>query len=71
MPRAFARFGPLACALLLVSSVLHTTALHADEPPLVAYNADIAQSSISGISSGAFIANQLRIDHSADIMAPR
>jgi hypothetical protein len=58
MPRAFARFGPLACALLLVSSVLHATALHADEPPLVAYNADIAQSSISGISSGAYMAVQ-------------
>ena len=38
--------------------MLHATPLRADEPPLAAYNADIAQTSISGISSGAFMAVQ-------------
>ena len=38
--------------------VLSGAGARADEPPLPAYNADIAQTSISGISSGAFMAVQ-------------
>ena len=34
------------------------SAAQADDPPLGAYNADISESSISGISSGAFMAVQ-------------
>jgi hypothetical protein len=58
MSRAHVRFGPIAPALLLTFAVLHATPLHADEPPLPAFNADIAQTSISGISSGAYMAVQ-------------
>lgn len=32
------------------------------------YPVDPAQASVSGISSGAFMANQLHVGHSADIM---
>jgi hypothetical protein len=45
-------------ALLLALVTLPAPALRADPPPLPAYNADIAQTSISGVSSGAFMAVQ-------------
>ena len=58
MSRMYVRLKPFVSALPLAFAILHTTRLHADEPPLPAYNADIAQTSISGISSGAFMAVQ-------------
>jgi Fibronectin type III domain len=58
MLRAYVRFGPFVPALLLACTALHATPSRADEPVLAAYNADIAQTSISGISSGAFMAVQ-------------
>jgi poly(3-hydroxybutyrate) depolymerase len=58
MPRIFARSGSAVAALLLAAVVLRTPASRADAPPLPAYNADIAQTSISGVSSGAFMAVQ-------------
>ena len=45
-------------ALLLALVILPAPPLRADPPPLPAYNADIAQTSISGVSSGAFMAVQ-------------
>src|SRR5271167_4196871 len=48
-------FG-LTLALVALGSALATA--QDGEPPLGAYNADIAESSISGISSGAFMAVQ-------------
>src|SRR5271165_3158217 len=44
----------LSVALLLLPGAR----ARADEPPLPAYNADIAQTSISGVSSGAYMAVQ-------------
>jgi poly(3-hydroxybutyrate) depolymerase len=49
------RFGLI---LLLATLGAAPAKAQADEPPLGAYNADIAASSISGISSGAFMAVQ-------------
>jgi hypothetical protein len=49
------RFGLI---LLLAALVAASANAQADEPTLGAYNADIAASSISGISSGAFMAVQ-------------
>jgi hypothetical protein len=46
------------CNLAVASLGLALSAAQADEPPLGAYNADISESSISGISSGAFMAVQ-------------
>ena len=34
-------------------------------PPLGAFNADLSQSSVSGLSSGAFMTVQLHLAHSA------
>ncbi len=47
-----------ALCFAAVLAIASATAAHADEPPLATYNADIAQTSISGISSGAFMAVQ-------------
>jgi poly(3-hydroxybutyrate) depolymerase len=58
MPRIFVRSGSTVAALVLTAVVLRPPALRADAPPLPAYNADIAQTSISGVSSGAFMAVQ-------------
>lgn len=55
--------------LALVAATLFPAAnLHADEPSLPAYNADIAQTSISGISSGAFMAVQFGVAWSSVIV---
>jgi poly(3-hydroxybutyrate) depolymerase len=58
MPRVFVRSGSAVGALLLAAAGLRTPASRAEAPPLPAYNADIAQTSISGVSSGAFMAVQ-------------
>jgi poly(3-hydroxybutyrate) depolymerase len=44
--------------LVLPTIAFAPSAAQADDPPLGAYNADIGESSISGISSGAFMAVQ-------------
>ena len=44
--------------LVLAATGFAPSAAQADDPPLGAYNADISESSISGISSGAFMAVQ-------------
>ena len=43
-------------SLVLAAPVFAPSAAQADDPPLDAYNANISESSISGISSGAFTA---------------
>src|SRR5690349_12491063 len=52
--------------LLAAWAGISTGALAAD--PLGRYPVDPRQVSVAGISSGAFMANQLHIAHSADIM---
>jgi hypothetical protein len=47
---------PIVLATLLSVALLHAVPLRADGPSLHAYNADITQTSISGVSSGAFMA---------------
>ena len=49
---------PRISAFALVALLLCPVPSGADEPRLPAYNADIAETSISGISSGAFMAVQ-------------
>ena len=49
---------PIVLATLLSVALLHAVPLRADGPSLHAYNADITQTSISGVSSGAFMAVQ-------------
>jgi poly(3-hydroxybutyrate) depolymerase len=56
----------LALCLALPLALLDASALAAER--LGGYPVDPAQVSVSGISSGAFMANQLHIAHSADIM---
>jgi hypothetical protein len=48
----------LGLVLVLFALGFATSTAQADDPPLGAYNADIGESSISGISSGAFMAVQ-------------
>ena len=48
----------LAIAVAAFIAMLPRHCLHADEPSLPTYNADIRQTSISGVSSGAFMAVQ-------------
>jgi len=55
-----------AVAASALAGALATSANAADK--LGAYPVDPAQVSVAGISSGAFMANQLHIAHSADIM---
>ena len=60
---------PRVAAMLAASAfaiALHSAAEAAEK--LGAYPADASQVSVAGISSGAFMANQLHIAHSADIM---
>jgi hypothetical protein len=68
MPRVPVLPGRTIPALLLAFALLHATPLRADEPPLAAYNADIAQTSISGISSGAFMAVQFSMAWSSIVI---
>src|SRR5271169_2991168 len=56
----------LAHCLALPLMLLGASALAAER--LGGYPVDPGQVSVSGISSGAFMANQLHIAHSADIM---
>jgi poly(3-hydroxybutyrate) depolymerase len=49
---------PFGLVLTLTALVFASATAKADDPPLGAYNADIGESSISGISSGAFMAVQ-------------
>jgi poly(3-hydroxybutyrate) depolymerase len=63
---ALARGVRMLALLLAAWAVISTGALAAD--PLGRYPIDPAQVSVSGISSGAFMANQLHIAHSAGIM---
>jgi poly(3-hydroxybutyrate) depolymerase len=61
------RFGRTAASLLLAASAWFAgAALAAD--PLGRFPIDPQQVSVSGISSGAFMANQLHVAHSAGIM---
>lgn len=60
-------FRILACALLLATAPGAWPAAHAADR-LGSHPIDPAQISVSGISSGAFMANQLHVAHSAEIM---
>src|SRR5271157_5664425 len=64
----FARkqFGRLGGALSLLVALGSASANAAEK--LGAYSVDPAQISVAGLSSGAFMANQLHIAHSADVM---
>lgn len=64
---SFAAFGRASTAWLWVALVWFGGYAVAAEP-LGRYPADPAQVSVSGISSGAFMANQLHVAHSAGIM---
>ena len=57
-----------AARTLLLALALNLTANASAAPPLGRYPVDPTQVSVSGISSGAFMANQLHIAHSAGIM---
>jgi hypothetical protein len=56
----------LSLSLILASASASASASAAER--LGAYPVDPAQVSVSGLSSGAFMANQLHIAHSAEIM---
>lgn len=60
------RFRRLCLAFAF--SLLPIAGLSADEPPLGVYNADIRQTSISGISSGAFMAVQFAVAWSSIVV---
>ena len=53
------------CAAFLLSVAIATLCLAA--PPLPALNIDLAQTTVSGISSGAFMAVQMGVAHSRDV----
>src|SRR5947209_11543472 len=57
-----------AAALSLSWAAIPVTLAAAEEPALSAYNADIRASSVSGISSGAFMAVQLATAWSSTIV---
>jgi hypothetical protein len=50
--------APRAFAFAAILALLPAARTLADDPPLPAYNAEIAQTSVSGVSSGAFMAVQ-------------
>jgi hypothetical protein len=58
----------LAFAVIAGLAPLPAADLHADEPSLPAYNADIAQTSVSGMSSGAFMAVQFGVAWSSFVI---
>ena len=58
MSRVLIGPGPIVLPSLLAFALLHAAPLRADAPSLPAYNADIKQTSDSGVSSGAFMAVQ-------------
>ena len=64
---ATSEIGRAAPALLVAAAAWLGGCASAAEP-LGRFPADPAQVSVSGISSGAFMANQLHIAHSAGIM---
>jgi poly(3-hydroxybutyrate) depolymerase len=64
-PWTAARRGPIATALLLTASVMATHA-NAGET-LRSYNADIHQTTVSGLSAGGFFATQFHVAHSQHI----
>lgn len=66
-PSAAPSFWRLAGALLLAASAWFGGCASAADP-LGRFPADASQVSVAGISSGAFMANQLHIAHSAGIM---
>jgi poly(3-hydroxybutyrate) depolymerase len=63
---AVAGAGRLAAAAVLAAAPFAGTAWSAD--PLGRFAVDDRQISVAGISSGAFMANQLHVAHAADIM---
>ena len=52
------RLSSKAGVVVLVAALAAPSGAQAADPPLLAYNASITQTSISGISSGAFMAVQ-------------
>ncbi len=62
-PLLLAALLPLVCA---VAAMISTRALAADALPKLAAN--LPQSSVSGLSSGAFMAAQIQVAHSNDIV---
>jgi poly(3-hydroxybutyrate) depolymerase len=62
-----ARRSPTLIAALLAAGVLHAgPALSAEALPK--FGAELAQSSVSGLSSGAYMAGQIQVAHSKDIV---
>ena len=53
---------------LLLSALLALGAHAAEAPPLPGYAADLSQTSISGLSSGAFMATQFHVAYSASLV---
>ena len=58
---------PIALAAAIVVATGHSAVCRADGPVLKSYNAVIGESSISGISSGAFMAVQFGVAWSSII----
>jgi len=56
-----------AAALIAITALTGTAAAEESPPPLPALNIDIAQTSLSGLSSGGFLAVQFQVAH-ADIV---
>ncbi len=68
MSRIADRQGITAAAALLTVAMLRAAPVRADAPRLPAYNADITQTSVSGISSGAFMAVQFGVAWSSVVI---
>jgi len=66
-PEAPARSRCLAAALAIFTAVLVTACRNEPSAALPALGADIHQTSTSGISSGAYMAGQFQIAHSASV----
>src|SRR5437764_2228123 len=61
---------PLKCARLLLVFSLSTAPVFAldDAPPLPSYGVDLAQTSVSGLSSGGFKTTQFHVAFSSTLM---
>ena len=57
----------LACIQLTISPLLFCVAAHAADP-LPAFNVDLLETSVSGLSSGAYMAGQFHVAYSGTVM---
>jgi poly(3-hydroxybutyrate) depolymerase len=65
MSRPVCWFRPLIALLLACLAVLPLTGVAQTSQPLPALNIDISETSLSGLSSGAFMATQFQVAHSS------